>query len=458
MALSAGDPGVAGEALTDARALDALVDEFDEALRLGRETARLSPRRRILLADLERYGASFAQVDFAVRDTRVLARHAVRLARSGEPIDPALPEAVRELGLARVVARRRLRAARARRRRPRPRAAGRRAGGRGGRRRGRGPDPLDRRRPPPRRRPARAQSRWRRRPRSYWRPVPAVRRRAMVLAASCGPLFALLVMLLVAPALAQADWNGDGPGDVLTVHPDGRLLLYRGNGAGGWLTAPGGESLGGGWGAFTALLAPGDFSGDGKPDLLVRDKDGRLLMYRGDGAGGWSGTPQTVGFGLGRVHRAAGARRLLRRRQARRPGPHGGREAGHVPRRRRRRLGDRHGRGDRQRLGPVQGRAGRRRLLRRRQARRLRGRRRRDAATSIAATASAAGRRARASRSAAAGRGSPRSPPAATSTATARPTRWPGRRTAACTSIAAPGPAGGSTTAPRSAAAGARSR
>ncbi len=48
-ALSAGDPAVAGEALTDARALDALVDEFDEALRLGRETARLSPRRRILL-------------------------------------------------------------------------------------------------------------------------------------------------------------------------------------------------------------------------------------------------------------------------------------------------------------------------------------------------------------------------------------------------------------------------
>ena len=35
-----------------------------------------------------------------MRDTRVLARHAVRLARSGEAIDPALPDAVRELGLA----------------------------------------------------------------------------------------------------------------------------------------------------------------------------------------------------------------------------------------------------------------------------------------------------------------------------------------------------------------------
>src|SRR3954447_4795102 len=100
VALAARDADGAGEALGDARGLDALVAEFNEALQLGRETARLSPRRRASLAELERYGASFAQVDFAVRDTRVLARHVVRLARSGEPIDPALPDAVRELGSA----------------------------------------------------------------------------------------------------------------------------------------------------------------------------------------------------------------------------------------------------------------------------------------------------------------------------------------------------------------------
>src|SRR4051794_22116724 len=99
-ALTAGDPDAAGEALAEARGLDALVAEFDETLQVGRETARLSPRRRASLAELERYAASFAQVDFAVRDTRVLARHALRLARSGEAVDPALPDAVRELGLA----------------------------------------------------------------------------------------------------------------------------------------------------------------------------------------------------------------------------------------------------------------------------------------------------------------------------------------------------------------------
>src|SRR3954451_5718934 len=63
-ALAAGDAGGAGEALAEARALDGLVDEFDEALSIGRETARLSPRRRTALASLERYVASFAQVDF----------------------------------------------------------------------------------------------------------------------------------------------------------------------------------------------------------------------------------------------------------------------------------------------------------------------------------------------------------------------------------------------------------
>jgi hypothetical protein len=98
-ALSTGDAVVAGEALAEARALDALVDAFDEALTVGRETARLSPRRRTALAPLERYGASFAQVDFAVRDTRVLARHSMRLLRAGEAVDPMLPDAVRELGL-----------------------------------------------------------------------------------------------------------------------------------------------------------------------------------------------------------------------------------------------------------------------------------------------------------------------------------------------------------------------
>jgi uncharacterized membrane protein YgaE (UPF0421/DUF939 family) len=96
-ALEAGDPAVASEALESARALD--LTEFSEELALGRETARLSPRHRPSVAALDRYGASFAQVDYAIRDTRVLARHAVRTLRSGVPA-PGLSEAVRELSRA----------------------------------------------------------------------------------------------------------------------------------------------------------------------------------------------------------------------------------------------------------------------------------------------------------------------------------------------------------------------
>lgn len=113
--------------------------------------------------------------------------------------------------------------------------------------------------------------------------------------------FALtLATLLLLAAPAHADWNGDGPGDVLAVHPDGRLLLYAGNGAGRWVPNVPAVIGGGGWAAFNALLAPGDFSGDGKPDLLVRNGDGQLLMYRGNGTGTWAtGLAQPVGAGWG---------------------------------------------------------------------------------------------------------------------------------------------------------------
>ncbi len=99
-ALTRGDAELAREALAEARGLDPLVHEFGEALETGRETARLSPRRRAALADLDRYAASFAQVDFAIRDTRVLARHSVRALRAGEPVPETLPNAVSELGAA----------------------------------------------------------------------------------------------------------------------------------------------------------------------------------------------------------------------------------------------------------------------------------------------------------------------------------------------------------------------
>jgi uncharacterized membrane protein YgaE (UPF0421/DUF939 family) len=94
-AIDGHDVDAAAEALAATRALD--LTSFTEAVALGRETARVSPRRRAVLARLDPYATSFAQVDYAVRDARVLARHAVRGLRSGAPVPEGLAEAVREL-------------------------------------------------------------------------------------------------------------------------------------------------------------------------------------------------------------------------------------------------------------------------------------------------------------------------------------------------------------------------
>jgi FG-GAP-like repeat/Tachylectin len=99
-------------------------------------------------------------------------------------------------------------------------------------------------------------------------------------------------------ALLATEWSGDKKTDLLARTSDGGLLMYRGNGRGGFLTGTG-ESIGAGWGGFTAILAPGDFSGDGHPDLLARRSDGALLLYRGNGESGFSGDAQVVGTGWG---------------------------------------------------------------------------------------------------------------------------------------------------------------
>ena len=113
--------------------------------------------------------------------------------------------------------------------------------------------------------------------------------------ALAGALAALFLGLGAGPA--RADWSGDTKADVLAVDSGGRLLMYRGTGAGAFVPG-GGLAIGTGWGAFTALLAPGDWSGDGKPDLLARNTDGLLLMYRGNDRGGFvTGIPQQIGAG-----------------------------------------------------------------------------------------------------------------------------------------------------------------
>jgi uncharacterized membrane protein YgaE (UPF0421/DUF939 family) len=99
-ALATGDRERAAAALVAARGLDGSVRELDEALETGRETARSSPLRRPARDELGRYAHGARHIDFAVRNTRVLARHVLRFLRTEGRAPRELSEAVRELALA----------------------------------------------------------------------------------------------------------------------------------------------------------------------------------------------------------------------------------------------------------------------------------------------------------------------------------------------------------------------
>ncbi|MGB9377815.1 MAG: VCBS repeat-containing protein [Mycobacteriales bacterium] len=96
--------------------------------------------------------------------------------------------------------------------------------------------------------------------------------------------------------LSVGDFNGDGRSDIVSRGSTGDLYLYPGDGAGG-LTS-GRITIGSRWNELTAMVAAGDFSGDGHPDIIGRNSRGDLLLYRGNGAGRF-GTVSTIGFGWG---------------------------------------------------------------------------------------------------------------------------------------------------------------
>ncbi len=89
------DPAAAQDALDDAREIDPLIAEVHETLAAGREASLLGPHRGAR-SQLRRYDRSLGQIDLAVRNTRVLARNAVRLVRAGQ-VPEELPEPVRLL-------------------------------------------------------------------------------------------------------------------------------------------------------------------------------------------------------------------------------------------------------------------------------------------------------------------------------------------------------------------------
>ncbi|WP_430297404.1 FG-GAP repeat domain-containing protein [Sinomonas sp. B1-1] len=94
---------------------------------------------------------------------------------------------------------------------------------------------------------------------------------------------------------SPGDFDGDGRNDVLARDAGGQLLLFRGDGKGGWLSDRA-TVVGWGWGGMARIGGAGDFDGDGTQDVWAVDGGGRLLVYFGNGRGGWRGSA-VVGTG-----------------------------------------------------------------------------------------------------------------------------------------------------------------
>lgn len=99
-ALGAADLEAAREALDGARALDPAVRELQTAVGAGRETTQWAPSRRRSRGRIEDLAAAAESIDRAIRNTRVLARGAVRAIDLGENVPDLVIDGIRDLAAA----------------------------------------------------------------------------------------------------------------------------------------------------------------------------------------------------------------------------------------------------------------------------------------------------------------------------------------------------------------------
>lgn len=102
------------------------------------------------------------------------------------------------------------------------------------------------------------------------------------------------------------DLSGDGKGDMLARDTSGLLYLFRGQGTGYSLTAR--ILVGSGWNAYNAIVGAGDFSGDGRADIVARAGNGTLYLYKGTGNSSRPFSSRvTIGTGWGQYNKLASA-------------------------------------------------------------------------------------------------------------------------------------------------------
>lgn len=85
---------------------------------------------------------------------------------------------------------------------------------------------------------------------------------------------------------AAGDWTGDGKGDLMVIRANGQLILHAGQGGGTFDKT--GTRIGTSWTIFDQVVAVGNWRGDGRPGLVgYQSSSGRLYYYQGDGKGGF---------------------------------------------------------------------------------------------------------------------------------------------------------------------------
>lgn len=79
-------------------------------------------------------------------------------------------------------------------------------------------------------------------------------------------------------SIVALDYDGDGRMDLLAKNPQGLLLLYRSNGAGAFVEEPR-QSIDWGWDMMNFTTSTTSHLGDGKDGILARSQSGSLYFY-----------------------------------------------------------------------------------------------------------------------------------------------------------------------------------
>ena len=107
--------------------------------------------------------------------------------------------------------------------------------------------------------------------------------------------FSVLPLPSIPSDIKAADFNKDGKLDLAVAAGRGGVMIFLGDGSGGFSLSPGSPVAAG---SLPNSVTVADFNGDGKLDIAFAEKTSGLTVFLGDGSGGFSaatGSPFALG-------------------------------------------------------------------------------------------------------------------------------------------------------------------